>query len=55
MRKALLAIAFKDFEDTEFSFTKEELEKAKINIIITYKKKGTSVGTYATKVHVDLG
>ena len=55
MRKALLVIASKDFEDTEFLYTKEELEKAKIKIIITSKKKGTAVGTYGTKVQVDLG
>jgi len=55
MRKALLVIANKDFENTEFLHTQEETEKAKINIIIVSKKKGTAVRTYGIKIQVDLG
>jgi deglycase len=55
MKKALIVIAPKDFEDIEFLHTKEELEKAKINITITSNKKGTAVGTNGTKAQVDLG
>lgn len=50
----LIIIASKDFEDTEFLHTKEELEKANINITIASKKKRSAVGTYGTNVEVDL-
>jgi protease I len=53
-KKALLIIAPNDFEDIEFLHTKEELEKAKIQIDVASTKKETATGMQGTRVEVDI-
>jgi protease I len=53
-KKALLIIAPNDFEDIEFLHTKEELEKAKVRIIVASTKKEIATGMQGTRVKVDI-
>jgi protease I len=53
-KKALIVIAPNDFQDIEFLHTKEELEKAKVKIIVASTKKETAIGMQGTVVKVDL-
>jgi len=53
-KKALLIIAPNDFEDIEFLHTKEELEKAEIQIDVASTKKEIATGMQGTRIKVDI-
>jgi protease I len=48
MKKAVLIIAEHDFQDIEFSHTKDELEKAGIQVVVASKSKGRKIGVLRT-------
>jgi len=51
--KALLVVAFKDFQDKEYSDTREGIEKKKIKIEVASTEKGKAQGKFGTIVEVD--
>lgn len=54
MKKAVLVIAYKNFQDREYSVTRKVLEEAGIEVKIASNKKGTAEGGTGLKVAVDF-
>ncbi len=52
-KKAVLIIAYKGFQDLEYSATRMALEKNGINITIASSKTGEAIGKFGEKVKVD--
>lgn len=54
MKKVVLVIAYRDFQDREYSVTKEVLEEAGIEVKTASNEKGTAEGGTGSKAAVDL-
>ena len=54
MKKAVLIIAYRDFQDREYSITKEVLENGGIKVKTAASQKGTAEGAAGLKVAVGL-
>lgn len=55
MKKAVIIIAEKDFQDKEYSGTKKSLEKAGIEAITCSKSKGVKKGVLGGEVNAEIG
>ncbi|MEK7624220.1 MAG: DJ-1/PfpI family protein [Patescibacteria group bacterium] len=54
MKKAVLIIAYKNFQDREYSVTKEVLENGGTEVKTAASQKGTAEGVFGLKASVDL-
>lgn len=53
-KKALIIIAFKGFQDLEYSKTREILEKAGVKITVASSALGTATGKFGNQVETNL-
>lgn len=51
--KALLVVAFKDYQDKEYSDTRKKLEDDDIEIEVVSSKKGTAQGAFGSSIEID--
>lgn len=51
---AVIVIAFKDFQDEEYLFTRMELEKAGFRIKVASSSLGAAIGKFGNEVLVDM-
>ncbi|MBI4691876.1 MAG: DJ-1/PfpI family protein [Candidatus Terrybacteria bacterium] len=54
MKKVVIIIAFRDFQDKEYFGVKEVLEKADIKIITAGAEKGVAIGVYGGEVDIEM-
>jgi len=53
-KTAVMIIAFRDFKDEEYFFSKEVLEKAGVEIVTASDELGTAIGVSGAEAEVDL-
>ena len=54
MKKAVLIIAYRNFQDKEYSVTREVLENGGMEVKTAASQKGTAEGVFGLKIVVDL-